>query len=296
MTITDTTTEISTLFIGGTWCAAEHDGTFDVVNPSTGQTFAKASDASRTDVDAAVAAARASLDGPWKTISPAERGRILWRVAELIDEHADELAALESGDVGQPINITRGINIPAAAEHFRYFAGWPTKIQGSTNPVSIPGVLQYTRREPLGVCALIVPWNFPFMTTAWKVAPALAAGNSVVIKPAEQTPLSTIRLVELLAEAGVPDGVVNLVTGGPDAGRCLSEHSDVDKVSFTGSTAVGREIVRASAGNLKRVTLELGGKSPSIITAKADLDAAVAGNLMGNVLNTGQVCAAYTRF
>jgi aldehyde dehydrogenase (NAD+)/betaine-aldehyde dehydrogenase len=146
------------------------------------------------------------------------------------------------------------------------------------------------------VCALIVPWNFPFMTTAWKVAPALAAGNSVVIKPAEQTPLSTIRLVELLAEAGVPDGVVNLVTGGPDAGRCLSEHSDVDKVSFTGSTAVGREIVRASAGNLKRVTLELGGKSPSIITAKADLDAAVAGNLMGNVLNTGQVCAAYTRF
>lgn len=293
---TTTLTTSETLFIGGAWRAAEGGATFTVRNPSTGEVFASASEASPADVDAAVAAAREALDGPWKSISPAERGRILWRVAELIDEHADEIAALETSDVGQPINISRNINIPAAAEHFRYFAGWPTKISGSTNPVSIPGVLQYTRRERLGVCALIVPWNFPFMTTAWKVAPALAAGNTVVIKPAEQTPMSTVRLVELLAEAGVPDGVLNLVTGGPGPGKQLSNHDGVDKVSFTGSTAVGREIVRASAGNLKRVTLELGGKSPSIITAKANLDAAVEGNLMGNVLNTGQVCAAYTRF
>ncbi|MGO2112503.1 MAG: aldehyde dehydrogenase family protein, partial [Pseudoclavibacter sp.] len=196
-----------TLFIDGAWRGADGDAVFDVFNPSTGDVFARASDASANDVDAAVAAARAALDGPWRSLSPAERGRVLWRAAELIDEHADEIAALETSDVGQPIGISRGINIPAAAEHFRYFAGWPTKISGSTNPVSVPGVLQYTKREPLGVCALIVPWNFPFMTTAWKVAPALAAGNTVVIKPAEQTPLSTVRLVELLAEAGVPNGV-----------------------------------------------------------------------------------------
>ncbi len=285
-----------TLCIGGEWRGASDGGEFDVVNPATGAVFATASEASPDDVDAAVAAARAALRGPWQGLSPARRGEILWRAAELIDAHADEIAELETRDVGQPIGVSRGVNIPAAAAHLRYFAGWPTKIAGSTNPVSLPGVLQYTRKQPVGVCALVIPWNFPFMTTVWKLAPALATGNTVVLKPAEQTPLSTVRLVELLAEAGVPDGVVNLVTGGAQAGRRLAEHPDVDKISFTGSTEVGRSIVRASAGNLKRVTLELGGKSPSIVTANADLEKAVEGNLMGNVLNSGQVCAAYSRF
>lgn len=296
MTITNTSSRSHTLFINGQWGAAGDERTFEVFDPSDGSVFAVAAESTEADVDRAVDAATRALDGPWARMSPAERGNILWRVADLIDRDADEIAEIETRDVGQPIGVSRNINIPAAAAHFRYFAGWTTKISGSTNAVSVPGALQYTRKEPIGVCALIVPWNFPFMTTAWKVAPALAAGNTVVIKPAEQTPLSAMRLVSILAEAGVPDGVVNLVTGGPGPGRALAQHPGVGKVSFTGSTNVGREIVRASAGNLKRVTLELGGKSPSIITAKADLDAAVEGNLMGNVLNSGQVCAAYSRF
>lgn len=296
MTTTETTTSANTIFINGTWSTARDEQTFEVIDPSTGQPFAVAAESTDEDVDGAVAAARTALQGPWACLTPAERANVLWRAADLIDQHADEIAELETRDVGQPIGVSRQVNIPAAAAHFRYFAGWTTKIAGSTNAVSVPGVLQYTRKEPVGVCALIVPWNFPFMTTAWKVAPALAAGNTVIIKPAEQTPLSTVRLVQLLAEAGVPEGVVNLVTGGPNPGRRLAEHPGVDKISFTGSTSVGREIVRAAAGNLKRVTLELGGKSPSIITAKANLDAAVEGNLMGNVLNSGQVCAAYSRF
>lgn len=294
--MTLTAQDTSTLFIGGSWRGASDGTAFDVINPSTGKVFNTASQATADDVDRAVEAAEAALHGPWSKISPAERGRILWRVAELIDAAADEIAQLETADVGQPINISSGVNIPAAAEHFRYFAGWPTKIEGSVSPVSIPGVLQYNRMEPVGVCALIIPWNFPFMTTAWKVAPALAAGNTVIIKPAEQTPLSTVKLVEILAAAGVPDGVVNLVTGDGRVGEELTNHDRVRKVSFTGSTAVGRQIVRAAAGNFKRVTLELGGKSPSIITADADIDVAVQGNLMGNVMNSGQVCAAYSRF
>jgi len=292
----NTTTTTSTLFIDGQWNGASDGQTFEVFDPSDGTVFAAAAESTREDVDRAVEAAQRALDGPWARMTPAQRANVLWRVADLIDQHSEEIAELETRDVGQPIGVSRKINIPAAAAHFRYFAGWTTKIAGSTNAVSIPGVLQYTRKEPIGVCALIIPWNFPFMTTAWKVAPALAAGNTVVIKPAEQTPLSTMRLVELLAEAAVPEGVVNLVTGGANPGRLLAQHPGVNKVSFTGSTNVGREIVRASAGNLKRVTLELGGKSPSIITAKADLDGAVEGNLMGNVLNSGQVCAAYSRF
>lgn len=292
---TDFTTA-QTLCINGEWRAASDGGVFPVLDPATNTIFAAASEATRADIDDAVSAARAALRGPWSELSPAERGNVLWRAAELIDAHADEIAELETRDVGQPLGISRGVNIPGAAAHLRYFAGWPTKIAGSTNAVSVPGVLQYTRKEPVGVCALVIPWNFPFMTTVWKVAPALAAGNTVVIKSAEQTPVSTIRLVELMHEAGVPDGVVNLVTGGPEVGRGLSEHGGVDKISFTGSTAVGRSIVRASAGNLKRVTLELGGKSPSIITANADIDQAVQGNLLGNVMNSGQVCAAYSRF
>lgn len=285
------------LFIDGKWTDASDGGTFTVTDPATGQVFASAAAGTSVDVDAAVDAARRALVNPdWSKLTPAARARILWRVAELIDRDADEIAALETRDQGQPIGISRGINIPGAAEHFRYFAGWCTKIEGTTAAVSVPNSFYFTRREPIGVCALIIPWNFPFMTTSWKVAPALAAGNTVIIKPAEQTPLSTVRLVEILAEAGVPDGVVNLVSGGPEVGKALSHHAQVDKVSFTGSTEVGREIVRAAAGNLKRVTLELGGKSPSIIAPDADIDAAVIGNLQGNVLNSGQVCAAYSRF
>jgi aldehyde dehydrogenase (NAD+)/betaine-aldehyde dehydrogenase len=220
---------------------------------------------------------------------------MLWRVGDLIDEHIDELTELETRDQGKPIGISKVV-IPGVAEHFRYYAGWVTKIEGETPPVSIPGVFHYTLREPMGVCALIIPWNFPTNLASWKIAPALACGNTAVIKPAEQAPLTTIRLGELIQEAGVPDGVLNVVTGGPAVGQALANHDDVDKISFTGSTEVGREIVRAAAGNLKRVTLELGGKAPTVILDDADIDAAVGGNLQGAFLNAGQVCVAYARF
>jgi aldehyde dehydrogenase (NAD+)/betaine-aldehyde dehydrogenase len=290
-------TSYDSLFIDGVWRPAADDGRRDSVNPATGRVLASVSEAALADVDAAVASARRAFGDPaWSELTPSARGKILWRVAELIDANADELAQLEMRDQGQPLGIAHHISVEGAAEHFRYFAGWCTKISGATSPVSIPGMLHYTRREPLGVCALITPWNFPLLIATWKLAPALATGNTVVVKPAEQTPLTTIRLVELLNEAGIPAGVVNLLTGGGAVGRALAGHDGVDKVSFTGSTAVGREIVAGSAGNLKRVTLELGGKAPSIVLPDADLGAAVAGNLRGAVLNTGQVCAAYTRF
>jgi len=286
-----------TLFIGGTWQSAASGAEFDTVDPATGAPHARCADADRTDVDEAVAAARAALDSPaWAGLAPAERARILWRVGDLIDEHAEELAQLETLDQGQPIGVSRIVSVKVAAEHFRYYAGWVTKLYGETAPMSFPNVLQYTKREPVGVCALITPWNFPLMIASWKIAPALACGNTVIVKPAEQTPMTTVRLVQLCQEAGIPDGVVNLLTGGPKAGRALVEHPGVDKVSFTGSTETGRAIVHASAGNLKRVSLELGGKAPSIVLPDADLDAAVAGCLQGALLNSGQVCAAYTRF
>lgn len=286
-----------TLFIGGTWQSAASGAEFDTVDPATGAPHARCADADRTDVDEAVAAARAALDSPaWAGLAPAERARILWRVGDLIDEHAEELAQLETLDQGQPIGVSRMVSVKVAAEHFRYYAGWVTKLYGETAPMSFPNVLQYTKREPVGVCALITPWNFPLMIASWKIAPALACGNTVIVKPAEQTPMTTVRLVQLCQEAGIPDGVVNLLTGGPKAGRALVEHPGVDKVSFTGSTETGRAIVHASAGNLKRVSLELGGKAPSIVLPDADLDAAVAGCLQGALLNSGQVCAAYTRF
>ncbi|MEV3909945.1 aldehyde dehydrogenase family protein [Streptomyces canus] len=286
-----------TLFIGGTWLSAASGAEFDTVDPATGQPHARCAEAGPLDVDDAVTAARAALESPaWAGLAPAERARVLWRVGDLIDEHAEELAELETRDQGQPLGISRMVSVRSAAEHFRYYAGWVTKLYGETAPVSFPNVLQYTKREPVGVCALITPWNFPLMIASWKIAPALACGNTVIVKPAEQTPMTTVRLVELCQEAGLPDGVVNLLTGGPEAGRALVEHPGVDKVSFTGSTETGRAIVRASAGNLKRVSLELGGKAPSIVLPDADLDAAVAGCLQGALLNSGQVCAAYTRF
>ncbi|TQE16125.1 aldehyde dehydrogenase family protein [Streptomyces ipomoeae] len=292
-----TTAPARTLFIAGQWQPAASGAEFDTLDPATGEAHARCSEAATADADAAVAAARAALHGPeWAGLTPAQRARVLWRIGDLIEEHAEELAALETRDQGQPIGVSTAISVAGAAEHFRYFAGWVTKISGETEPVSIPGVFHYTRREPVGVCALITPWNFPLMIAAWKIAPALACGNTVVVKPAEQTPMTTVRLVELCQEAGVPAGVVNLLTGGPETGRALIEHPGVDKVSFTGSTEVGREIVRASADNLKRVSLELGGKTPILVLPDADLDAAVTGALQGGLINSGQVCAAYSRF
>ena len=266
------------------------------INPATGELLAEIQEASTADVDAAVDRARRAFatKGEWRTMPPAARAQLLWRIGDLIDEHADELAELETRDQGQPLEVSRNISAPAAAEHFRYYAGWATKLSGDTNSVSIPGVLNYTLREPVGVCGLITPWNFPLMIAAWKLAPALACGNTCVIKPAEQTPLSTLRLAELMAEAGLPESVVEVIIGGPEIGAYLSAHPGIDKISFTGSTEVGRAIVRAAAGDLKRVSLELGGKTPVVVLADAP-DSAVGTILQGGLLNSGQVCAAYSR-
>jgi acyl-CoA reductase-like NAD-dependent aldehyde dehydrogenase len=291
------TSEQELLLIGETWMPATAGTVRDVLDPATGEVIARVADAGQADVDAAVAQARAVFDdGAWPGLPGAQRARILWRIADLIEEHADELARLETRDQGQPLSISAGFSVPMAAEVFRYYAGWCTKIEGTAGPVATPDVLHYTRREPVGVAALITPWNFPLMIAAWKLAPALAAGNSVILKPSELTPLTTIRLARFCLDAGVPAGVVNLLTGAGDLGQALVEHPGVDKVSFTGSTATGRAIVHASAdSNLKRLSLELGGKAPSIIARDADIDAAVVGCLQGGLLNSGQVCAAYTR-
>lgn len=289
--------DVTRLLVGGRWQPATTGQTFPTVDPATGRTIAHVAEASDADVDAAVAAARAAMRDPaWTELPRPELARLLWRLADLIEANADDLARLETSDNGQPYAVSRNVNIPGTVEHFRYYAGWATKIEGGTAPVADPRVFHYTRREPVGVCALITPWNFPLMIAAWKLAPALACGNAVILKPAEQTPLSAVRLAELCVEAGFPPGVVNLLTGGPPVGRRLVAHRGVDKVSFTGSTAVGREILRASAGNLKRVTLELGGKTPMIIARDADIDAAVTGAVRGALFNSGQVCAAYARF
>ncbi|MFI0449692.1 aldehyde dehydrogenase family protein [Actinomadura sp. 6N118] len=285
------------LFIEGEWVSAS-GGSFETLDPATGETITELGVASRGDVDAAVAAARAALGrADWAGLLPVQRAALLFRLAALIEENAEELAQLETRDQGQPIGISRSVSVAGAAEHFRYYAGWVTKVQGTVNPVSFPETLHYTKREPVGVNALITPWNFPLMILAWKLAPALATGNTVVIKPSEVTPLTSLRLVQLCAEAGFPLGVVNIVTGDGSVGELLSRHPGVDHLSYTGSTAVGRRITIASAeSNLKRLTLELGGKAPSIIARDANIDAAVGGNLLGGTLNTGQVCAAYTRF
>ncbi|KES04968.1 betaine-aldehyde dehydrogenase [Streptomyces toyocaensis] len=285
------------LFIGGEWTDAADGAEFTTRDPATGEVLGTCAQAGQAEADAAVDAARRALRDPaWAGLPAAERARLLWRVADLIERDAAELAELETRDQGQPLEVARGVSVAGAAEHFRYYAGWVTKIEGAVSPVSFPGTLHFTRREPVGVCALITPWNFPLMIAAWKVAPALACGNTVILKPAEQTPLTTGHLVRLCEEAGFPPGVVNLLTGGPATGRALVEHPRVDKVSFTGSTEVGQEIVRASSNDLKRVTLELGGKAPSVIARDADIDAAVEGNVRGALLNSGQVCAAYSRF
>jgi acyl-CoA reductase-like NAD-dependent aldehyde dehydrogenase len=285
------------MLIDGAWTESSGGGRFETVDPATGEVLDLVPEGTAADVEAAVAAAAKAFESSqWAAMMPAARARLLWRIADLVEEHADELARLETRDQGQPFAISSTISVPNAVEHFRYYAGWATKLHGVTVPLSIPGVDYRNRREPLGVCGLITPWNFPLMIAAWKLAPALVTGNTVVLKPAEQTPLSTLRLAELCMEAGVPAGVINVVTGGPEVGQAIVRHPQVAKISFTGSTEVGREIGSVAGRRLARVSLELGGKAPSIIAPDADLDAILQGNIMGGLLNCGQVCAAYTRF
>jgi acyl-CoA reductase-like NAD-dependent aldehyde dehydrogenase len=270
---------------------------FATINPATGEVLAKLREADQATIDEAVERAKTAghSASEWRQLAPADRARLLWHVGDLIETHADELAELETHDQGQPIPVARDISVAAAAEHFRYFAGWVTKLEGETNPLSLPSAFNYTMREPVGVCGLILPWNFPLMIAAWKLAPALACANTCVVKPAEETPLTCLRLAELLLQAGIPDGVVNVVTGGPSVGAAIASHPGIDKVSFTGSTDVGREIIRAAAGNFKRVSLELGGKTPVLVLADADLEQATKAILQASLLNSGQVCAAYSR-
>ena len=287
------------LFIGGRWVDSASGKTFETLDPATGDVLAKVAEAEAEDVDRAVAAARRSFDrGTWRDLPPAERAKVLWQVGDMIEERANEFAQLETLDNGMPINDALLFHAPLAAATFRYYAGWVTKLDGATQQISLPGqYLSYTLREPIGVVGQIIPWNFPLLMAAWKIAPALACGNSVVLKPSEETPLSALLLAELLQQADVPDGVVNVVPGrGEVAGARLAAHPDVDKIAFTGSTEVGKLIAKASAeSNLKRVSLELGGKSPNIVFADADLAKAVSGAFFGIFFNQGQVCSAGSR-
>src|SRR5882724_5956209 len=286
------------MLINGKWVEAASGKTFPSYNPATGDVLARVAEGDREDIDLAVRAARAAFEtGPWSKMSPSERGRLIWKIADLIDANREELAELEMLDNGKPLKIARVADVPLAADLFRYMAGWATKIEGHTIPISMPGkYLAYTLREPVGVVGQIIPWNFPLLMAAWKLGPALAAGCCVVLKPAEQTPLSALRLGELIQEAGIPDGVVNIVSGyGETAGAALAAHPDVDKVAFTGSTEVGKLIVQAAAGNLKKVSLELGGKSPNVVFSDGDVDAAIAGASMAIFFNHGQCCCAGSR-
>src|SRR5438270_3487037 len=285
------------MLIGGQWVASASGKVFDTYNPSSGEVLAKVAEGDAEDINRAVAAARKAFEsGAWPKLTPSQRGRLLWKLADLIEKNAEELAQLETLDNGKPIKYSRAGDVPLTADHFRYFAGWATKLEGDTIPVSIPNMFTYTLREPLGVVGQIIPWNFPLQMASWKLAPALACGNTVILKPAEQTPLTALRLGELICEASFPEGVVNIVPGfGETAGAALAAHPDVDKIAFTGSTEAGKEISLASAGNLKKVTLELGGKSPNIIFPDADLKFAVRGALSAIFFNQGQVCTAGSR-
>ncbi len=285
------------LLIGPDQVPAADGRTFATLDPATGNEIALLAHAGAEDADRAVAAARAAIvEGPWSKMAAAERERLMFALAGAIEEHDTELAQIESLDNGKPVKLARFVDVRGAAAHLRYFAGWPTKIEGAVLPVAAgEGMHCYTRREPVGVCAQIIPWNFPLLMAAWKLGPALAAGCTVVLKPAEQTPLSALRLGELALEVGFPAGVVNVLTGDGSTGAALVAHPDVDKVAFTGSTAVGREIGAIAGRALKRVTLELGGKSPNIILPDADLDAAVAGAFQAIYFNSGQACNAGSR-
>jgi aldehyde dehydrogenase (NAD+) len=283
------------LFINGEWRDASGGHTIDVINPATEEVIAEVASAEKADVDAAVAAARAALDGPWGKLSARERGRLIWKIGERLLEKADEIARLETLHNGKPIFESRQIEVPASAECLQYYAGWADKIHGETVPVK-GNYLTYTLREPVGVVAAIVPWNFPLLLTSWKVAPALACGNTVIIKPASQTPLTALALAEIAQEVGLPAGVINVVTGpGSRVGQMLVEHPGIDKIAFTGDTSTGKGIMKGSADSLKRITLELGGKSPNIVFPDADLDAAIRGATTGIFYGKGEVCAAGSR-
>lgn len=286
------------LLIGGTWRESASGESFETINPASGELLAHVALANATDVDLAVDSARTAFESsPWGRMNPDERGKLLWKLADLIEVHADELAELETLDNGKPLRISRNGDIPSAVRHFRYYAGWTTKIEGTTIPVSQANQFVYTLREPMGVVGLIIPWNFPLVMAAWKLAPALACGNTCILKPAEETPLTALRLGELIQEAGFPDGVVNVLTGpGLPTGAAIVSHPGIDKVAFTGSTEVGREIMKnAALSNLKRVSLELGGKSPNVIFADADLEKAVRGATWAVFSTAGQECVAGSR-
>jgi aldehyde dehydrogenase (NAD+) len=295
-TETSTVALATELLINNRWLPSESGKTFATVNPATGEEICQVAEADAADVEKAVKAARAAFEGPWRKLRASERGRMLHRLADLIEKNADQLARLESLDNGKPLSIAKAVDVAKTVACYRYFAGWADKVQGKTIPID-GDFFCYTRHEPIGVIGQITPWNYPMLMQAWKLAPALATGNTVVMKPAEQTPLSALRIGELVVEAGYPEGVVNLLPGfGPTAGSAIARHMDVDKVAFTGSTEVGRLIMEAAAkSNLKRISLELGGKSPNIIFEDSDLDEAVEGAHLGLFVNQGQSCCAGSR-
>ncbi len=285
------------LLVNGEWIDAASGQTFETINPATAEPLTTIADAGASDVDAAVQAARHAFDdvaGSWRKMSASERGRLLWKIADLVEQNIDEFAELETLDNGKPIFESRYVDMPMVADVFRYYAGWATKIHGETVNVN-ESAFTYTQREPVGVVGAIVAWNFPLLLASWKLGPALACGNTVVLKPAEQTPLTALRFGELCLQAGLPAGVLNIVTGGPETGKALVQHGGVDKIAFTGSTMVGKEIMRSAADTLKRVTLELGGKSPNIVFADSDLDNAVKGAINGIFYGKGEVCCAGSR-
>ena len=283
------------LLINGEW--VEGSRKFDTINPAAGEVLTSVAEASPADVDRAVTAARNAFEdrnGAWRKMSASDRGKLIWRLADLIEQNIDELAELETLDNGKPIFESRYVDMPMVVDVLRYYAGWATKIHGETVN-NFDTAFTYTLREPVGVVGLIVPWNFPLLLASWKLGPALACGNTVILKPAEQTPLSALRLGELVIEAGFPAGVVNILTGGPETGKSIVRHPGIDKIAFTGSTAVGKEIMRGAADSLKRITLELGGKSPNIVFSDADVDSAVKGAINGIFYGKGEVCNAGSR-
>jgi len=296
LTATKTQVRPGRLLINGEW--VEGGKTFDTINPATAEVLTQVAEAGAEGVDRTVKAAREAFEksgkGAWRSMSASDRGKVLWRIADLIEKNIDELAELETLDNGKPIFESRYVDMPMIIDVFRYYAGWATKIHGETVN-TFENAFTYTLREPVGVVGAIVAWNFPLLLASWKLGPALACGNTVVLKPAEQTPLTALRFGELAMEAGLPAGVLNIITGGPETGKALVRHPGVDKIAFTGSTAVGKEIMRSSADTLKRVTLELGGKSPNIVFADSDMDSAVKGAINGIFYGKGEVCNAGSR-
>ncbi len=289
------TVEQKQLLINNEWVPSSSGKTMEVINPATEDVIGTVASAESSDVDRAVRAARAAFEGPWGKMSARERGRLVSRLADRLMEKADEVARLETLHNGKPINESRHIEIPAAAECLEYYAGWADKVMGETIPVK-GNYLTYTLREPLGVVAAIVPWNFPLLLAAWKVAPALACGNTVILKPASQTPLTALALGEIAVEVGLPPGVLNVITGpGSSVGQAIVEHPGIDKIAFTGDTSTGKSIMKSAADTLKKITLELGGKSPNIVLPDADIDAAIRGATIGIFYGKGEVCAAGSR-